>query len=630
MEEKKKFDINALIGFVLIGGIILYMMTTGDNDETPKAEDSQTQTEDISIPETENTNTADTASFDSSDQRNQQTSSDSIALARKYEEIGSFAYSATLPSAKDDISVLENDLLKIKVSNKGGEIKEVTLKQIQSELDPDSDPVQIIKNDNSSLNLEFFTTENRKLNTEDLYFEPTLTESNGTSLLSMKLKVSEDQYLEYVYTLKPNEYMMDFNIRSQGLKNVVHQAQPVELNWKLKAYSEDKSISYENRYTESVWLYQGGKTSSQQASSTKEDEDKDISWIAYRQHFFSSILLTDTPFETGKITSKNLVDDEDVDTLFTKSFASTIPLKLKGGELDESMNLYYGPSDYKTLKSYDRDLDEIVPMGWGIFGWLNKLVFVPVLGFLMKYLPAGIAIIVLTIFIKILMSPVQYKQFLSQAKMKVLRPEIDEVNKKYKDDQMKRQKETMAINRKAGVNPASGCLVGLIQMPIFIALFRLFPSVFDLRHKSFLWADDLASYDVIAELPFKIPFYGAHISLFPILASVAIFIYMMLNTNTQNMPQQPGMPNMKYIMYISPLFMLVFFNTYPSGLSVYYLTSNLISIGIVLVIKHFIIDEDKIINKIEENKKKPKKQNRFQRKMAEMMEEAEQQKNLKK
>lgn len=248
----------------------------------------------------------------------------------------------------------------------------------------------------------------------------------------------------------------------------------------------------------------------------------------------------------------------------------------------------------------------------------------------MKSLPAGIAIIILTIIVKILMSPVQYKQFLSQAKMKVLRPELDDINEKYKDNQMKRQQETMALNRKAGVNPASGCLVGLIQMPIFIALFRLFPSVFDLRHKSFLWAKDLASYDVIAELPFQIPFYGNHISLFPILASIAIFIYMTLNTSTQNMPKQPGMPNMKYIMYLSPVFMLFFFNTYPSGLSVYYLTSNLISIGIVLIIKGFILDEDKIHAKIQENKKKPKKQNRFQRKMQEMMQEAERQKSAKK
>jgi len=617
MEEKKKFDINALIGFILIGGIILYMMSTNKTEESSKDEAPPAQTERVSTPSTTTSET----NFTESEERFQD--ADSVAMAQKYDEFGAFAYSAGLASAKDEIHTLENELLKIKVSNKGAEIKEVQLKQINSGID--SLPVKIIKDNNASLNLDFFTSDNKKLNTNELYFEPSLTESGGTSILSMKAKVSKDQFIEFIYTLKPEDYMMDFIIRSQGLRNIIHQAQPIDLNWNLKAYRDGKSISYENRYTESVWEYQGKKHRTQQASSTKENEDKDISWVAYRQHFFSSILLSDTPFETGKMQSENLVKNEDVDTVFTKSFATTFPLKLNGGELNESLHLYFGPSDYKILKAYHKNLDEIVPMGWGIFGWLNKFIFIPVLGFLMKSLPAGIAIIVLTIVVKILMSPVQYKQFLSQAKMKVLRPELDEINEKYKDNQMKRQKETMELNRKAGVNPASGCLVGLVQMPIFIALFRLFPSVFDLRHKSFLWAEDLASYDVIAELPFKIPFYGAHISLFPLLASAAIFVYMMLNTNPQNMPKQPGMPDMRYIMYISPIFMLFFFNSYPSGLSVYYLTSNLISIGIVLVIKNFILDEDKIHDKIQENKKKPKKQNRFQRKMQEMMEEAEKQ-----
>lgn len=622
MEEKKKFDVNALIGFVLIGAIILYMMNTNQKPES--------ETTDADQPAIENVNSG----SDSTTSTAQKTTapkisgSDSLALAQKYQEIGAFAYSEGLASARDEVSILENEVLKVTVGNKGGEIKELELKNIMSTLD--SLPVRIIKDGNASLGLDFFTTDSKKINTSDLYFEPELTTSGGTSILSMKLKVSEDQFLEYVYTLKPEDYMMDFSIRSQGLKNIINQSQPVDLNWGLKAYRDGKSISYENRYTESVWLYKGNKTSSQQASSTKESEDPDVSWVAYRQHFFSSILLNKSPFEKGKIQSENLVKDEKTDTIFTKAFASTFPLQLKGGELNEEMNLYYGPSDYKILKSYDKNLDEIIPMGWGIFGWINKYIFIPLLDILMKSLPAGIAIIILTIVTKILMSPVQYKQFLSQAKMKVLRPELDEINEKYKDNQMKRQQEAMALNRKAGVNPASGCLVGLIQMPIFVALFRLFPSVFDLRHKSFLWADDLSSYDVIAELPFNIPFYGAHISLFPILASVAIFVYMMLNTNPQSMPTQPGMPNMKYIMYISPIFMLFFFNSYPSGLSVYYLTSNLISIGIVLVIKGFILDEDKIHSKIEENKKKPKKENRFQKKMKEMMEQAEQQQKMRK
>ena len=225
------------------------------------------------------------------------------------------------------------------------------------------------------------------------------------------------------------------------------------------------------------------------------------------------------------------------------------------------------------------------------------------------------------------MSPVTYKSYLSQAKMKVLKPEITELGEKYKDNAMKKQQETMKLYNKAGVSPMSGCIPAFIQMPIFYALFMFFPTSFALRQKSFLWADDLSSFDTIYQFPegFTIPFYGDHISLFPILASIAIFFYMMMTTG-QNMPQQPGMPNMKFIMYLMPFMMLFLFNNYASGLSLYYFVSNLITIGIMLVIKNFIINNDKILAKIEENKSKPKKENKFQKKMREMIEQAEAQK----
>ncbi|MGI9542070.1 MAG: membrane protein insertase YidC [Cyclobacteriaceae bacterium] len=236
------------------------------------------------------------------------------------------------------------------------------------------------------------------------------------------------------------------------------------------------------------------------------------------------------------------------------------------------------------------------------------------------------AIILMTIIVRLAMSPVTYKSYLSQAKMKVLKPEITELGEKYKDNAMKKQQETMKLYGKAGVSPMSGCIPALLQMPIFYALFMFFPTSFALRQKSFLWAEDLSSYDTVLELPFNIPFYGDHVSLFPILASVAIFFYMMMTTGAQNMPQQPGMPNMKFIMYLMPFMMLVFFNNYASGLSLYYFISNLITIGIMLVIKNIILDNDKIHAQIQENKKKPKKENKFQRKMREMMEQAEEQK----
>ncbi len=552
--------------------------------------------------------------------------SDSLQFENLRNQLGSFAYAATLPSATNDVTVLENDVLHLKISNKGGYIVEATLKNHKTH---DSIPVYLIKDGNASLNMQF-QAENRVLNTRDLFFEPTLTRNGENSILSMKLKASENSFLEYRYEIKPGEYMLDFAVQSQGLSNIINTSTPAEMEWQLKAHRKAKSISYENRYTELLWEYEAGKDDYLGQGELKTDEANDITWIAYKQHFFTSILLTDTPFKTTHFTSENLVQDEQIDTLFTKNFITKFPLEYKAGELSYNMNWYYGPSDFKTLDAYDRNLDEIIPLGWGIFGWINKFLFMPLFTWLGTWITSyGIIIIVMTILIKIALSPVQYKQYLSQAKMKILRPEIEEINKRNKDNAMKRQQETMKLYSKAGASPMAGCIPALMQLPVFYALFMFFPSAFDLRQKGFLWADDLSSYDQIASLPFYIPFYGDHVSLFPILASIAIFIYMMMTTGqTMQMQQQPGMPNMKFIMYLSPLIMLIFFNNFASGLSLYYFISNVITIGIMLVIKYFVLDEKKILAKIEQKKKQPKKQNKFQRKMAEIMEQAEKQKAL--
>ena len=611
--EEKKIDVQSIIGFILIGGILLWMLYNNTPEETPAEETTTTE-------QVEN-NTQESVLENDRETEKRQVGNDSTALADAQRRLGAFGYSETLASAEGGTTTISNDLLELKISNKGGYIEEARLKNYKTF---DSLPVHLIKDGNASLNMTFSTTDGRTLNTENLYFEPELTESNGNQVLSMRLKVSEDEYLEYRYAMRPGEYMLDFSVQSQGLTGVLNSAETPVLDWKLKGYRHAKSISYENRYTDLIYEYDGGDDDN---LSSGDDEDEDVSYIAYRQHFFTSILLTDTPFKTANFEVENLVEDEEVDTVFTKTFASTIPLDLKAGELNYNMNWYYGPADYKILNDYDRNLDEIIPLGWGIFGWINKYLFIPFFAFLAGVLPSyGLAIIAMTIVVRIVLSPVTYKSYLSQAKMKILRPEINEINEKYKDNAMKKQQETMKLYSKAGASPMSGCLPALMQIPVFYALFQFFPSAFQLRQKSFLWADDLSSYDVIAELPFHIPFYGDHVSLFPILASVAIFIYMMMTTG-QNMQanQQPGMPNMKFLMYLSPLIMLIFFNNYASGLSLYYFTSNLITIGIMLVIKHVIVDEDKIHAKIQENKKKPKKQNRFTRKFQEMMEQAEEQ-----
>ncbi|WP_372945556.1 membrane protein insertase YidC [Muriicola sp.] len=612
--EEKKLDLNSIIGFVLIFGILLFWFyqnqPTPEEIEAQKAKIEQQQEAEKSEEQEVIAPVLETPVLDLQD---------STALASYRNTIGGFGFTP----AEEGTTVLENDVLYLEISNRGGQITQAKLKQF---ITYDSIPVYLIKDGNALFDLNFTTTDNRVLNTKDLFFEPTLRQEGENKVLSMKAMVSPQQFLEYRYEIKPGEYLLGFTVRSQGLSGVINGSRPVTLNWKLKGIRHNKSIQYGNRYTRLTYNHEGGKISKLSESSDDEETEEDIKWLSYRQHFFSSILTTNTPFKTVELSSKNLVEEESKEARFTKEYTTKAPLELEGGELSYAMNWYYGPTDIDVLEQYkDLGLVESIPYGWGIFGWINRHVFTPFYGFLSSFLPFGIAIVVMTIIVRLLMSPVTYKSYLSQAKMKVLKPEITEISEKYKDNAMKKQQETMKLYNKAGVSPMSGCVPALLQLPIFYALFMFFPTSFALRQKSFLWAEDLSSYDTIAQLPFTIPFYGDHVSLFPILASIAIFIYMMMTTG-QNMQTQPGMPNMKFIMYLSPLMMLFFFNNYASGLSLYYFVSNLITIFIMLAIKRFILDEDKIHAQIQLNKAKPKKENRFQRKMREMMEQAEQQK----
>jgi len=621
--EENKFDLNTFIGFMLIGAILLWMLYQNQPTEQELLAEAAAIEQVASETNQENT----TAQNDSAKPViNEEATQEDLTeqTERLKNQFGDFAYAATQPSWTDQTTVLENDLLSLVISNKGGYIVSAELK---NETQYQGAPVYLIKDGNSGLDLKF-QAQNRLLSTAEMYFEPHLTKDGEDQVLSMKLKTSEQDYLEYIYRLPASDYMLGFDIVTRGLEEVIEFNQPIELNWSLKGFRQAKSISYENRYTRLTYAYDNGNEFDKLGPvGSDEASERDVTWINFRQHFFSSMLLTDSPFQEVGLYSDDLVKDETIDTTFTKAYRAKMQLTPKNNRLDQAMSLYFGPTDYKVFKSYDKNLDEAMPLGWGIFGWINKYVIFPVFGFLSQWFPAGIAIILLTVFFKLLLSPVQYKQYVSQAKLKVLKPEMDEIKKKFEGNQMKIQQETMKLQNTAGASPLKGCLPALLQIPVFYALFTFFPTAYVLRQKSFLWADDLSSYDVVLELPFSIPFYGDHVSLFPILASIAIFFYMMMSTGQQmQQQQQPGMPNMKFLMYLSPVFMLVFFNNYASGLSLYYFTSNVITIGIMLVIKNFIIDEDKIHAKIQETKKKPKKQNRFQKKMAEMMEQAEAQK----
>ncbi|RZK10848.1 MAG: membrane protein insertase YidC [Flavobacterium sp.] len=625
--EEKKFDIKSIIGFVLIFGIMVWIMFQNQPSEKELAEKKAKQEQiDKEVKQQEAVAKVVTTVTDS-------TVADTAQLEKLKGTLGNFAYSATLPSAKNDFTTIENDLLSLKIANKGGYIVDATVKKYEQFEKGSGSLVKIIKDNNASLNLKLQTQDNRSLDTKNLFFEPTLTKEGQNQVLTMRLKSSASAFLEYRYVLKPNEYMLDFSIRTQGMNSVLNTSKPLDLEWNLKTYRNEKSVTYENRYAEIVFEYEDGKDDYTGQSGLSEENPTDVTYVAFKQHFFTSILLTDTPFTSAKLTSENLVKDEKIDTVFTKQFKAVLPLAFKGGEVSYNMNWYYGPADYKILNDYKRNLDEVIPLGWGIFGWINRYVFIPTYDFLSSFIGSfGIVIIVFTILVRLVMSPVTYKSYLSQAKMKVLRPEIAELGEKFKNDPMKKQQETMKLYNKAGVNPMAGCLPALMQIPVFYALFQFFPSAIDLRQKSFLWANDLSSFDAVINLPFYIPFYGNHVSLFPILASIAIFFYMKMTTGDQQMsaPQQEGMPDMgkimKVMIYISPLMMLFFFNNYASGLSLYYFISNTITIGIMLVIKNYIVDEKKIHAQIQENKAKPKAEGKFQKKMREMMEQAEAQK----
>jgi YidC/Oxa1 family membrane protein insertase len=626
--EEKKLDLNSIIGFLLIFGILIWIMYQNQPSEATLAAEKAKKEQ---LAKTEKANKI---------KPNPATAepvfaapSDSTQLAQFQKSLGNFAYSATLPSAKNDFTTIENEVLQLKIANKGGYIAEATLKKFEKFEKGSGQLVELIKNNNASLNMQLQTADNRTLNTKDLYFEPTLTKIGEDQIVSMKLKSGANEFLEYKYVLKPNDYMIGFDVRSQGLNTVLNTSKPLDLEWNMKTYRNEKSVSYENRYAEVYFQYEEDKTDYVGQGKDKEENPNKLNFIAFKQHFFTSILVTNTPFETSKLQSNNLVEDETIDTTFTKHFKANVPLAFSNGELDYKMNWYFGPSDYEILQSYDKNLEKVIPLGWGVFGWINKFIFIPLFGFLSTYISYGIAIIIFTILIKIAMSPITYKSFLSQAKMKVLRPEITELGEKFKKDPMKKQQETMKLYNKAGVNPMAGCIPALIQIPFMYASFQFFPSAFELRQKGFLWADDLSSFDQIFKLPFHIPLYGDHVSLFPILAAIAIFFYMKMTSGDQQMaaPQQEGMPDMakmmKIMIYLSPVMMLIFFNSYGAGLSLYNFISNLITIGIMFVIKNYIVDSDKIHAQIQENKlKEPKKQSKFQQRLQAAMEQAEAQK----
>jgi YidC/Oxa1 family membrane protein insertase len=595
----KKYDKNSLIGFVLMA-VILIVFNTFFFPEIPQEQAPITAPTEAVITETQFTETIVATPLLSN-------SVISEELKTKY---GVFASAA---KGTDEFQIIENDKLKIKVANKGGRIVSVILKEYQTF---DSLALDLFDADSSRFNLQFTTGHN--INTADLYF----VAEQSSNTLSMKLKADESHYVEYLYTLT-DDYLIDFDIKFIGMESLIPSGiNYMNLEWQMKTPQTEKSKTNQDMYTGIQYQY-SADNEGDYLSFTSTDEDKinaRLNWVAFKQQFFSAIFIAKDGFEKPT----HLISTKSEGSKFIKDLAAKFELPYQH-KVDEqlSFQFYFGPNHYKTLKAYDKGFEELVPLGWGIFGWVNQYIIINIFDFLSKYFSSyGIIILLLTLIIKIGLAPFTYKAFLSQAKMKVLKPEIDKINEKLKGkDPMKAQQETMGLYRKAGVNPMGGCLPMLFQFPILIAMFRFFPASIELRQESFLWADDLSSYDSIYELGFNIPFYGDHISLFTLLMTISTLLYTHMNSSMAT----GQMAQMKWIMYLMPIMFLGFFNNYAAGLSYYYFLANMFTFTQQYFMK-IMINEDEILAQLEANKKKPAKpKSKFQKKLEDMQKKQEQQ-----
>ena len=591
--EENKFDPLQFIGFLLISAILMFWFY---DNQSSYVENQQDIVVENPIEKFEdNSNTLNLAKEDSN----------KVELDKKF---------------KEEIITLENDKILFEISTSGADINKLLLKDFSNYNDQ---PLFLVNDNKSIFSYNIPIGRNSIINSRDLNYSAEIIKDK--SILKLTAVIDSQRSLELTYSLEENSSILDFDLRlNDSDRNSTYDQ--LELVWGKDSFRNSKSIDYENRYTALSYGFEDEKDSWLSVAGTSNKNINNVNWISFREHFFSSILILNNETNNVEISSEDLASNETLDNEFTKRFKANIPLSLDSDN-DLSFKMYFGPTDYETLKEYNLSLENSVDMGWGIFGWLNRFIFFPLFSFLTSYFSYGISIILMTIIVKVSISPLTYKSYLSQIKMKILKPELEVINEKFKDDAMKKQQETMKLYTKSGANPMSGCLPAFLQMPIFFALFVFFPAAFSLRQKSFLWADDLSSYDSILDLGFYIPLYGDHISLFPILASISIFFYTKMTTGQQMMPaSQTGGVNMKVIMYLMPLMMLFFFNNYASGLSLYYFISNLLTIILMLIIKNFIIDDNKILSQIEENKKKPVKVGGFRARLQKALEEAEKQK----
>ncbi|MEQ8908077.1 MAG: membrane protein insertase YidC [Vicingaceae bacterium] len=632
-------DKNTFIGLLLIGAIMIGFSVLNspsdeelaaqkriaDSLEQVQAQQAEMQAEREMAERTSDQTELKAVSSDSAPQAEMTSGQtpDSVKNAQATQLFGVFANTA---NQKAESFEVETDLMKLTFSTQGGRITKAVLKDYETY---EGGPL-VLFDSTTKFNLNFFTRDNKNIYTDELVFE---TQSSGFRLngesqkdLVFTLKVSEEQYLEYVYTFTGNDYLIDFDINMVGMDKLVDmRSGEMYLNWVMNTPNQEKSLKQQRDATNIYYKYKGEDVDDLGAmSDEKEDFESSVKWLSFKQQFFNATLIADEYFDKSRGFMQTETDEGSTEYVKTLTSALTIPLS--GSRVEKfGMSIYLGPNRYKILSQYDQGLENIIDLGWGIFGWVNQFAVIPVFNYLDSFdMSYGIVILILTILLKLVLSPITYKTYMSGAKMRVLKPEINEINEKHKDDAMKKQQAMMSLYKQTGVNPLSGCIPLLIQMPILIAMFRFFPASIELRQESFLWADDLSTYDSIYNFPdgFSIPFYGDHISLFTLLMAVSIMFYTRINSSMSMTATQEGpmAQQMKIMMYIMPVMMLFFFNSYSSGLSYYYFLANIISILQTLLIRKVFINEDAIRAKIEKNKKKPKskKKSGFQKRLEEM------------
>ena len=575
---------------------------------------------------------------------------DSVAVAeaaaavreRQVETLGEYL-AAAREAAPEEFTV-ENDVMSVRFSTRVGQVTGVTLKDYRkyAPRKEEGRPVEMMDPETAQFGMTFYVRNglnNVDVNTLDYVFEadPVTTTPDGVQLVVMRLPVAADASLEYRYliydTASPErDYLVDFDVRLVNMAAEMANQTQIRLDWAASTYQNEKGFKNENMYTTVAYRFPGD-SSVEELSMSEEERSKEVTtsvnWVAFKQQFFSSVFIAPENVSYANMGFTTAQPGSG----YVKNFRAQMTVPYTADTEGYDFAFYYGPNKYSILKKVtategdDLYMERLIPLGWGIFGWVNRWFVIPVFDFLRNYIPSfGIVILILAVLIRLIISPMTYKSYVSMAKMRLIKPQVDELAKKYpkQEDAMKRQQATMELYKKAGINPMGGCIPLLIQMPILIAVFRFFPASIELRDQPFLWADDLSSYDSILNLPFSIPFYGDHISLFALLMAASMFFSSYYNYQ-QTASTQTQMPGMKFMMvYLMPVMLLLWFNSYASGLCYYYLLSNLLTIGQTLVIRR-MVDDSKIQAIMQANaaRKSNGKKSKFQQRYEELMRQQE-------